>query len=205
MTSPKLVVATKNQHKLQEISQILTALIPGLDLADIKSAADFELDDPVEDAPDFAGNAILKAQYIATNLGVPALADDSGLCVDILGGAPGIFSARWSGMHGNDEANLDLLLAQLKDVPEAYRTAAFRCVTALVTPAGDICTALGEVTGVLRSVRAGEGGFGYDPIFQPAGYMCTMAELSAQEKNKISHRAIAVQKIAPQVAKILGK
>ncbi|MDY5585582.1 MAG: non-canonical purine NTP pyrophosphatase [Arcanobacterium sp.] len=197
---PKLVIATNNAHKVIEICAILEREIPGFPISEVTSARDYDLPEPVEDAPDFAGNALIKARVIAETLGVPALADDSGICVDILGGAPGIFSARWAGKHGDDQANLDLLLAQLSDVPQQYRGARFTAVTALVIPGVGEWTETAFVPGTLRFARAGEGGFGYDPIFQPDGYEQTMAELDLAEKNRISHRARALTAIAPIIA-----
>lgn len=199
--SPPLVIATHNLHKLGEIREILGDCLPEIDPSKILCAAHFDLPEPVEDGVDFTQNALIKARAISQTLGVPALADDSGICVDILGGAPGIFSARWAGGHGDDGANLALLLAQLSSVPERNRGANFSCCAALVLPDGHEFTELGTVEGTLRYAPTGAEGFGYDPIFQPIGYTKTLAEISAAEKNQISHRARAFEKIAP----ILGR
>lgn len=201
---PRLVLATRNSHKLQELREILAPLMPGVDLNSIVSAAEFDLPEPVEDAVTFAGNALIKARQIAQETGIPAVADDSGLCVDVLGGAPGIFSARWSGKHGDDRANLELLLAQLADVGEANRGAHFACAAALVLPDGREWTLEGRMDGTLRFEPVGENGFGYDPIFQPEGYDVTSAQLSAEEKNAISHRGKAFEAIAPVIAEVLS-
>ena len=132
------------------------------------------------------------------------LADDSGISVDVLGGAPGIFSARWSGRHGDDEANNDLLLAQLGDVPDAHRTARFVCAAALVAPDGAEAVERGEMVGTLLRERRGEGGFGYDPLFLPEGETRTSAQLSPAEKDAISHRGKAFRALAGHVAPLLG-
>lgn len=200
-TEPELIIATYNQHKLKEIREILGKFLPNLDPLKIQSAAEFRVSEPVEDGVNFAENALIKARAIAFQVGIPALADDSGICVDILGGAPGIFSARWAGKHGDDTANLDLLLAQLADVPAKNRGASFVCCAALVLPNGKEFTADGKVAGTLRGARAGTDGFGYDPIFQPIGMNQTLAEVSAVKKNQISHRARAFEKIALIVGK----
>lgn len=201
---PRLVLATRNAHKLDELREILAPLIPDLDPSAIVSAAQFDLPEPVEDAVTFAGNALIKARQIAADTGIPAVADDSGLCVDVLGGAPGIFSARWSGKHGDDRANLELLLAQLADVGPAHRGAYFACAAAFVMPDGREWTLEGRMDGTLRYEPVGENGFGYDPIFQPEGYDVTSAQLSAEEKNAISHRGKAFEAIAPVIAEVFA-
>src|ERR1700754_4525722 len=154
--------------------------------------------DPYPDIPDvketgvtFAENALLKAHALARATGHPAIADDSGLCVDVLGGAPGIFSARWAGRHGDDQANLDLLLAQLGDIDTPHRAAHFACAAALALPDGTERVVEGQLRGTLRTAPAGANGFGYDPILQPDGSTRTCAELSPAEKNEISHRGKA--------------
>ncbi|MFC5370336.1 RdgB/HAM1 family non-canonical purine NTP pyrophosphatase [Arcanobacterium bovis] len=199
----KLVLATRNEHKVEELRQILKAQIPSLDVAEIQSARSSDLPEPVEDAVTFAGNALIKARQIVAHTGIAAVADDSGICVDVLGGAPGIFSARWSGRHGDDTANLDLLLAQLADVPSEHRGANFTCAAALVLPDGREFVKIGQVFGALRFERAGCGGFGYDPIFQAEGMDVTLAELDAEQKNQISHRNNAFSQIAPLVAELI--
>jgi len=204
--SPRLVLATHNAHKLGELRAIL-AVVPGLDPADVVAAADLGAPEPVEDGVTFAENALLKARALARATGVPAVADDSGLAVDVLGGAPGIFSARWSGKHGDDAANLTLLLAQLADVPATHRGAQFVCAAALVTPDGYEHVETGVLRGTLTTAPRGTGGFGYDPVLVPdhqpahatAGPL-TCAELTAQEKNAISHRGQAFRALAPVIA-----
>lgn len=202
--SAKLVIATANQHKVDEIVAILAQAIPGFSRSDVLTMADFSAPSPVEDGLTFADNATIKAADLAKRTGLPALADDSGLRVDVLGGSPGIFSARWSGDHGNDGANLDLLLSQIQDVPDAARGAQFVCAAALSFPDGTTIVEEGVLPGRIIHERRGEGGFGYDPAFIPEGLERTTAEMSAQEKNQISHRARAMHAMAPHVAKILG-
>lgn len=197
-----ILLASRNAHKLEEVRAILLPLISGLDSIE---GAPPELPEPVEDGRTFAENAVIKARQVAEATGRPAIADDSGLCVDIMGGAPGIFSARWSGQHGNDAGNLDLLLAQLSDVRPEHRGARFVCAAALAMPDGTVVVEEGQMVGTLRYERAGEGGFGYDPIFQSEGSSLTNAQLSASEKNAISHRNKAFAKLAPHVAAILGR
>ncbi|QJC22044.1 RdgB/HAM1 family non-canonical purine NTP pyrophosphatase [Arcanobacterium buesumense] len=197
---PRLILATRNSHKVGELREILAPFLPGIDLTAIHSAADLDVSEPVEDAVTFAGNALIKARHIAQATGIPAVADDSGICVDVLGGAPGIFSARWSGRHGDDRANLDLLLAQLNDVLPEYRSAYFACAATLVLPDGQEFVREGRMTGTLRYTAVGGGGFGYDPIFQPDGYDVTAAELTPDEKNKISHRGRAFAELGPIIA-----
>jgi XTP/dITP diphosphohydrolase len=201
----RLVLATRNAHKIAELRAIL-AEAAGLDGVELVGA------DAVPGAPDvaetgvtFAENALLKAHALARASGLPAVADDSGLCVDVLGGAPGVFSARWAGKHGDDVANLELLLAQLTDVPDAHRGAHFACAAALALPDGTERVAEGRLTGTLRRAPAGDGGFGYDPILQPDGDTRTCAQLTPEEKNAISHRGHAFRALAPHVAELIGK
>ena len=208
MTSPvpRLVLATHNQHNVTELRQILLAsgLLPDLSDSDVVGAKDFGVLEPVEDGVTFAANALIKARAIAKATGLPALADDSGLAVDVLGGAPGIFSARWAGAHGDDTANLNLLLAQLNDIAPEHRGARFVCAAALVTPEGEEFVAEGTLEGTLLFAPRGSGGFGYDPILQPIGDDRSCAQLSADEKNAISHRGNAFRAIAPIVARVLA-
>jgi XTP/dITP diphosphohydrolase len=152
----------------------------------------------------FTDNALLKARATAAFTGLPAVADDSGLCVDALNGMPGVLSARWSGSHGDDEANLQLLLAQLADVPAGERGAQFVCVAALVLPSGVEHLTEGTVRGQLTRSPRGSNGFGYDPIFVPDGFELTTAQMSAEEKDKISHRGKALRALAPVIATELG-
>jgi XTP/dITP diphosphohydrolase len=199
-----VILASHNLKKLRELQRILAAAVPGLAPEQVISSAGIALPDVVEDEVTFAGNALLKARSAAAATGLIAVADDSGLAVDVLGGSPGIFSARWSGRHGDDEANNDLLLAQLSDVPDAHRGARFVCAAALVGPDGTEHVEHGEMTGTLLRERQGEGGFGYDPLFRPDGQSRSAAELAPEEKDAISHRGTAFRAIAPHVARLLG-
>lgn len=205
MTTPRLVLATRNAHKVGELRAILAEALPTLEPEAVVGADVYpQVPDVVEDCVTFAANALKKARALAEATGLPALADDSGLAVDVLGGAPGIFSARWSGVHGDDAANLDLLLAQLGDVPAEHRGAAFVCAAALVTPGGEEIVREGRLSGTLLTERHGEGGFGYDPILRPDGETRSCAQLAPAEKNAISHRGAAFRAIAPEVARVLG-
>ncbi|RKN07849.1 RdgB/HAM1 family non-canonical purine NTP pyrophosphatase [Streptomyces radicis] len=197
----RLVLATRNAHKISELRVILSEAGVG---AELVGAGEFpEVGDVKETGVTFAENALLKAHALARATGLPAVADDSGLCVDVLGGAPGIFSARWAGAHGDDAANLGLLLAQLADVPDAHRGAHFACAAALALPDGTERVTEGRLRGTLRHVPAGSGGFGYDPILQPEGDTRTCAELTPEEKNAISHRGLAFRALAPLVGALL--
>lgn len=206
--TPRLVLATRNRHKVAELRSILTGpggALPGLDPAAVVGADAFpEVPDTIEDGVTFAANALRKARELAAATGLVAVADDSGLAVDVLGGAPGIFSARWSGRHGDDRANLDLLLAQLRDVPDLHRGAGFVCAAALVTPQGQEVVCEGTLRGTLLRAPRGQGGFGYDPILLPAGEIRSAAELSPAEKNRISHRGQAFRALAPEIARALS-
>jgi XTP/dITP diphosphohydrolase len=199
-TATTLVLATRNAHKVAELHEILAAA--GVDVELVPLPADAP--DVVEDGVTFVDNALKKARSAAEATGLPAVADDSGLCVDVLGGSPGVFSARWSGKHGDDDANLDLLLAQLGDVPDAHRTARFVCAAALVAPDGTETVERGEMVGVLLRERHGEGGFGYDPLFLPEGETRSAAELTPAEKDAISHRGKAFRALATHVAPFVG-
>lgn len=205
MTDPRLVLATHNDHKVGELRAILLAAgtVPGLLPDEVVGAARFTDVKPVEDGVTFEANALIKARALAAESGLPSVADDSGLAVDVLGGAPGIFSARWAGRHGDDRANLDLLLAQLGDIAPEHRRARFVCAAALVTPEGVEHVVRGELVGTLLTAPRGDGGFGYDPILQPEGYDRSCAELSPEEKNTISHRGQAFRALAPTIADVL--
>ena len=200
----RIILASHNAKKLAELQRILVAAVPDLEAEQVISAAGVELPDVVEDAVTFPGNALLKARAAAEATGLLAVADDSGLAVDVLGGAPGIFSARWSGRHGDDEANNDLLLAQLADVPDAHRTARFVCAAALVAPDGTEEVETGTMGGRLLRERQGTDGFGYDPLFLPDGEGRSAAELTPEQKDAISHRGEAFRAIADHIARILG-
>ncbi|MER7794244.1 RdgB/HAM1 family non-canonical purine NTP pyrophosphatase [Streptomyces sp. NPDC097640] len=198
----RLILATRNTYKIIELRAILDDV--GLDVELVGADAYPEVPDVKETGVTFAENALLKAHALARATGHPAVADDSGLCVDVLGGAPGIFSARWSGRHGDDRANLDLLLAQLGDVPDEHRAAHFECAAALALPDGTERVVTGRLPGTLRREPTGGGGFGYDPILQPDGETRTCAELTPEEKNAISHRGKAFRALAPLVRDLMG-
>ncbi|MEU3714107.1 RdgB/HAM1 family non-canonical purine NTP pyrophosphatase [Streptomyces catenulae] len=198
----RLILATRNAGKVTELRAILTAA--GLDVELVGADAYPEIPDVKETGTTFAENALLKAHALARATGHPAVADDSGLCVEVLGGAPGIFSARWSGRHGDDRANLDLLLAQLSDIDEPHRAAHFACAAALALPDGTERVVEGTLPGTLRHTPSGTGGFGYDPILQPLGDTRTCAELTPDEKNAISHRGKAFRALTPVVRELLG-
>ncbi|MET8470502.1 RdgB/HAM1 family non-canonical purine NTP pyrophosphatase [Streptomyces sp. NPDC006422] len=199
----RLILATRNNGKIVELRSILADA--GLPHELVGADAYPEVPDVRETGVTFAENALLKAHALAKATGLPAVADDSGLCVDVLGGAPGIFSARWAGKHGDDKANLDLLLAQLSDIDDdVHRGAHFACAAALALPDGTERVVEGQLRGVLRHAPAGSGGFGYDPILQVEGDTRTAAELTAAEKNAISHRGKAFRALVPAIQDLLG-
>jgi XTP/dITP diphosphohydrolase len=191
----RLVLATRNEHKVAELRRILSEA--GIDAELIGTSAYPDLPDIPETGTTFAANALIKARAVAEFTGLPAIADDSGLCVDALNGMPGIYSARWAGIHGDDVANLTLLLGQLRDVPQGRRTAHFQCAAAFVTPDGDERICEGTLDGSITQSPRGANGFGYDPIFVPTGENRTTAEMSAAEKDAISHRGRAFRALAP--------
>lgn len=190
----RVVLATRNSHKVAELRRILAEAGVGAELVGVDEFED--VPDVAETGATFAENALLKAHAVAAATRLPAIADDSGLCVQVLGGMPGIFSARWSGHHGDDEANLELVLAQLADVPDDRRSAAFVCAAAVAVPDGGEHVVEGRLTGRLLRRRRGENGFGYDPIFVPAGEERTVAELGDAWKTANSHRARAAAALA---------
>jgi XTP/dITP diphosphohydrolase len=198
----RLVLATHNRHKVAELRRILADA--GLGDVEVLSADDVPgLPDVAETGTTFAENALLKAHAVAAATGLPAVADDSGLCVAVLGGSPGVFSARWSGRHGDDRANLELLLAQIADVPDDRRQAWFTCAAALALPDGREHVAEGRLDGaVVREPRGGNG-FGYDPVFVAEGGLRTTAELSDAEKDAISHRGRALRALVPVLREML--
>ncbi|MGO1713915.1 MAG: RdgB/HAM1 family non-canonical purine NTP pyrophosphatase [Ancrocorticia populi] len=198
----RIVLGTRNEHKVAELRNILQPLLADLDVI---GAREFDLPEPVEDEVTFAGNALIKARQITRETGLIAIADDSGICVDAMGGAPGVFSARWSRKHGDDDANLQLLLHQMGDVPDRYRGAEFRCAAALVTPDGVEIVEEGVMRGTLMREKQGANGFGYDPIFMPEGLSVSSAEISPAEKDAISHRGKAFRALAPHIASVLGR
>jgi len=198
----RLILATRNRGKLAELRRILAAAGVSAAVTDLDDAPG--MPEVAETGRSFTDNALLKARATAAFTGLPAVADDSGLCVDALNGMPGVLSARWSGSHGDDEANLQLLLAQLADVPAGERGAQFVCVAALVLPSGVEHLTEGTVRGQLTRSPRGSNGFGYDPIFVPDGFELTTAQMSAEEKDKISHRGKALRALAPVIATELG-
>ena len=198
---PRIVLATHNQGKLAELRRILAASRVDVDVADLDDHPD--MPQVAETGSTFAENALLKARAVAAHTGLPAVADDSGLCVDALNGMPGVLSARWSGRHGDDEGNLRLLLAQLTDVPADRRAAHFACAAALVLPSGAEEVTEGTVHGWLTDAPRGTNGFGYDPIFVPDSSSLTTAQMPAEEKDAISHRGKALRALTPVIAALL--
>lgn len=196
----RFVLATRNAHKVRELRRILELVNVSAELLTLDDFPD--IDEVKETGLSFEANALLKARTVADASGVSAIADDSGLSIDVLGGMPGIFSARWGGRHGNDAANLALVLDQLSDVDDPYRTAAFVCAAAAARPDGNDIVVRGELKGVLTKVPRGSGGFGYDPIFVPDGETRTTAEMSPDEKDAISHRGQAFRLLADQLDRI---
>jgi len=201
--APKLVLATANQDKLIELTRILAASQVAVDLVGLDQFPGTP--DVAETGATFAENALLKATALAAFTGLPAVADDSGICADALNGMPGILSARWAGRHGDDAANLQLLLAQLADLPDDRRGGHFVCAAALALPSGVQFVQEGRLTGALIREPRGSNGFGYDPIFVPDGDTRTTAELTASEKDAISHRGRAFRSLVPMIAEQLGR
>ncbi|HUN30782.1 MAG TPA: RdgB/HAM1 family non-canonical purine NTP pyrophosphatase [Trebonia sp.] len=199
---PRVVLATRNDHKVLELSRILGGT--GVDVTLVGLDSFPGMPEVAETGVTFADNALLKARAVAAYTGLPAVADDSGLCVDALHGMPGIFSARWSGGHGDDTGNLALVLGQLADVSE--RGAQFVCAAALVLPYVAAAsgrrewTVTGVLSGELTRTPRGAGGFGYDPIFVATGSSVTNAELTPEQKDAISHRGRALRALAPVIA-----
>jgi XTP/dITP diphosphohydrolase len=199
----RVVLASRNAHKVTELGRILAAA--GLDVELVGVDAFPSVPDVAETGATFEENALLKARAVAEATGLPAVADDSGLTVEALNGMPGLLSARWAGRHGDDAANLDLVLAQTVDVPDERRGAAFVCAAAIALPGGASEVVRGELTGTLLRARRGDGGFGYDPIFVPAGETRTTAEMDPAEKDAISHRGRALRALAPILADHLNE
>ena len=192
------MLATANEKKLAELARILDAARVAVDLA---GRGEFPGAPQVaETGATFAENALLKARAMAAFTGLPAVAEDSGLCVDALNGMPGVLSARWTGRHGDDAGNLRLVLAQVADVPDNRRGAHFACAAALVLPSGREHVSEGTVYGKLTREPRGAGGFGYDPIFVPDGSELTTAQMSPEAKDAISHRGRALRALAPVIA-----
>ena len=193
----KLVLASSNRGKVAEFRRILA----GLDV-ELLDADDVDLPEVEETGSTFAENALLKARAARDATGLPAVADDSGLVVDALGGEPGIFSARYAGRHGDDDANLALVLERLGDRTD--RSARFVCVAALATPYGGEQLVEGVLEGTITAAPRGTGGFGYDPILQPLGDTRTTAELTPEEKDAISHRGQAFRGLRSAIAALAG-
>lgn len=191
-----VVLASHNAHKLEELRRIIGPQLPGIELLG------YEGPEPRETGTSFEENALIKARTAALHTGTPAIADDSGIAVEVLGGSPGIFSARWSGPDRGDSDNVDLLLWQLQDVAAVHRTAAFICAAALVLPDGTEITRTGVWPGKILTEPKGESGFGYDPIFKPGGEDRSAAELSPAEKDAHSHRTRAFTALAPQILRL---
>jgi len=198
MAADTVVLATRNAAKLRELARILGAEDSGGVQIRLAGLDEFPgAPDVPETGATFEENALLKARAIASYTGLPAVADDSGLCVDALSGMPGVLSARWAGGHGDDRANLELVLAQVADVPDTRLGAQFVCAAALVVPVGRETVVTGRVDGRLIRSPRGSGGFGYDPIFLPDGFDQTTAEMTAEAKDAISHRGRAFRTLAP--------
>lgn len=195
----QFVLATRNAHKAEELDRILRSM--GMNI-ELKTVDKFPGAPEVEETEDtFEGNALLKARALCQFTGLPAIADDSGICVDALDGQPGVLSARWSGATENvDQANLNLVLDQIKEVAEGDRGAQFMCAAVAVFPDGTELVAIGKMVGSLLRKPQGLNGFGYDPIFVPAGFTKTTAEMSASEKDAISHRGQALKMLAEKLA-----
>ena len=197
----RIVLATRNAGKLAELTRILAASGIAVALAGLDAFPGAP--DVAETGRTFADNALLKARSAAAFTGIAAVADDSGLCVDALNGMPGVLSARWAGRPGDDQANLDLVLAQLRDVAEPDRGAHFACAAAIVLPSGTERVAEGRLFGRLARAPRGTNGFGYDPIFLPGSAGLTTAEMEPAAKDAISHRGRALRALAPVIAELL--
>lgn len=201
--STDLLLATRNNGKLDELRRILEVSgVDGLRVLGLAEVAPFP--EAPETGATFEDNALAKARDAAGATGLPSIADDSGLTVDALNGMPGVLSARWAGRHGDDAANLSLVLDQLADVPESRRGAAFVCAAALVTPAGVEHLVRGEWHGSVAGAALGGNGFGYDPIFVPDGEQRTSAELDPADKDAASHRGQALRALLPALRELTG-
>jgi XTP/dITP diphosphohydrolase len=198
--SARVVLATRNQGKVAELRRILSAY--DVELVGLDAFPD--LADVAETGSTFVDNALLKAREVSRATGLVAIADDSGLTVAALNGMPGILSARWAGRHGDDDANLDLVLAQIADLPDGRRGAAFVCAAAATSPDGREVVVEERIEGVLLRERRGSGGLGYDPIFQPFGETLTTAEMTPARKDEISHRGKAFRALAPRLGELIG-
>ena len=198
---PLLIVGTRNKKKREELLEILAGT--GIDLVDLTSHPDAP--DVVEDADTFIGNASKKASELAVHLQAWVLGEDSGLVVPALGGEPGVYSARYAGSHGDDEANNDKLLAKLAGLPVEKRAAYYVCTVAVAAPSGEVkATAEGRCNGILLEQRRGTGGFGYDPLFSIPELHRTFGELSSRVKHALSHRAKALAALRPKLVALLA-
>jgi XTP/dITP diphosphohydrolase len=202
----KLVLATQNNGKIKEFERLLAEFVSDVQVLGLRDFPD--MPDIAETGESFIENSLLKARGICEFTQLPTLADDSGLCIDYLNGDPGIYSARWSGVHGDDAANISKVLLQLEGVPQSERSAQFVCEVALVFPVGHLhkgreLIESGKLSGFITLSPRGTAGFGYDPIFQPVGTDLTLGEFAHGEKDKISHRGIAMRAIAPRILELL--
>jgi XTP/dITP diphosphohydrolase len=202
----KLVLATQNNGKIKEFERLLAEFVSDVQVLGLRDFPD--MPDIAETGESFIENSLLKARGICEFTELPTLADDSGLCIDSLNGDPGIYSARWSGVHGDDAANISKVLLQLEGVPQSERSAQFICEVALVFPVGHLhqgreLIESGKLSGFITLSPRGTAGFGYDPIFQPIGSELTLGEFAHGEKDKISHRGIAMRAIAPRILELL--
>jgi XTP/dITP diphosphohydrolase len=200
--STRLLLATRNAGKLAELQRLLESAVPGIEVVGLRDVEEYP--EAPETGATFEENALLKAREAVKYTGLAAVADDSGLAVDALNGMPGVLSARWSGRHGDDDANTALLLGQLADVPDERRGAAFVCAAALVTPDGTEHVLERQWRGSVIRDKRGSNGFGYDPVFVPDGLELTSAELAPEEKDARSHRGQAFAALVPVLAEILG-
>ena len=197
----KILLASRNAKKLAEMRRIVEPAVPQLQVVGLDDVAPYV--EVPESGATFADNALIKAREGFAHTGLPTVADDSGLTVDALNDMPGVLSARWSGRHGDDLANLELVLGQLADTPDDRLGAAFVCAVALVSASGEVAVH-GRMPGRLIRAPRGANGFGYDPIFVPEGYELTSAELPSQQKDAISHRGQALRAIVPHVAALFA-
>jgi XTP/dITP diphosphohydrolase len=202
LPSTRLLLATRNAGKLAELQRLLEAAVPGVEVVGLRDVEEYP--EAPETGATFQENALLKAREAVRYTGLPAVADDSGLAVDALNGMPGVLSARWSGRHGDDHGNTALLLGQLADVPDERRGAAFVCAAALVTPDGTEHVLERQWRGSVIREKRGTNGFGYDPVFVPAGLQVSSAELAPEEKDARSHRGQAFAALVPVLAEVLG-
>jgi len=193
-----VLLASRNAKKLGEMQRIVAPLLPSFEVIGLDAVAPYV--EVPETGATFADNALLKAREGLTHTGLPTIADDSGLAVDAMNGMPGVLSARWSGRHGDDEANLQLLLAQLSDTPDDRLGAAFVCAVAFVDTEREVVVE-GRMPGRLIRDKRGTNGFGYDPIFVPDGHDVTSAELPSEQKDAISHRGQALRALAVALAR----